>query len=291
MVGSPGSGKTMLARCFPGIMPPLTLQESLEITKIYSISGLLPANQPLINQRPFRSPHHSASTASIIGGGRVPRPGEVSLSYHGVLFLDELPEYQKDVLEALREPLEDGIVTISRVSAQLTYPANFILISAMNPCPCGFYGDMVKECTCTPYQVQKYRNKISGPLLDRIDIQIEVPRVQFSELQSEREEEESLTVRKRVEKARQIQLKRFQNTNIFTNASMTRKEITKYCKLDQESKKLLKDAFNRLGLSARAHDRVLKVARTIADLEGSENIELNHLAEAIQYRALDRTPQ
>jgi len=291
MVGSPGSGKTMLARCFPGIMPPLTLQESLEITKIYSISGLLPANQPLINQRPFRSPHHSASTASIIGGGRVPRPGEVSLSYHGVLFLDELPEYQKDVLEALREPLEDGIVTISRVSAQLTYPANFILISAMNPCPCGFYGDMVKECTCTPYQVQKYRNKISGPLLDRIDIQIEVPRVQFSELQSEREEEESLTVRKRVEKARQIQLKRFQNTNIFTNASMTRKEITKYCKLDQESKKLLKDAFNRLGLSARAHDRVLKVARTIADLEGSENIELNHLAEAIQYRALDRLPQ
>jgi len=272
-------------------MNPLTLQESLEIIKNYSISGLLPVNQPLINQRPFRSPHHSASTASIIGGGRVPRPGEVSLSYHGVLFLDELPEYQKDVLEALREPLEDGIVTISRVSAQLTYPANFILISAMNPCPCGFYGDMVKECTCTPYQVQKYRNKISGPLLDRIDIQIEVPRVQFSELQSEREEEESLTVRKRVEKARQIQLKRFQNTNIFTNASMTRKEITKYCKLDQESKKLLKDAFNRLGLSARAHDRVLKVARTIADLEGSENIELNHLAEAIQYRALDRLPQ
>ncbi|NLK93521.1 MAG: YifB family Mg chelatase-like AAA ATPase, partial [Bacteroidales bacterium] len=288
MIGAPGSGKTMLARCLPGILPSLTLKECLEITKIYSISGLLPSDQPLITQRPFRAPHHSASAASIIGGGRVPRPGEVSLSHHGVLFMDELPEFPKDVLEALREPLEESKVTVSRVAAQLTYPAEFILISAMNPCPCGFYGDTIKECSCTPYQAQKYRNKISGPLLDRIDLQIEIPRVDFSELQREEEEEDSYTVRKRVEKARQFQLERYKGTEFFNNAAMKASYIKKYCKLDKESKSLLKDAFNKLGLSARAHDRILKVARTIADLEGSDNIRLNHLAEAIQYRALER---
>lgn len=284
MVGSPGSGKTMLARCLPGIMPSLTFEECLEITKIYSVAGLLPGNQPVINKRPFRAPHHSASQASIVGGGRVPGPGEVSLSYHGVLFMDELPEYNKDVLEALRQPLEEGKVTVSRVAAQLTYPAKFILVAAMNPCPCGYYGDDIKECTCTPYQVQKYRNKVSGPLMDRIDIQLEIPRLEFSELQSDIEEEDSLSVRKRVERARAVQLARFN----YSNAFMKSQDVKKYCKLDKEGKELLREAFNRLGLSARAHDRILKVARTIADLEGVENISVSHLAEAIQYRALDR---
>lgn len=289
MVGPPGSGKTMLARCLPGIMPPLTFEESLEITKIYSVSGLLPTGQPLISQRPFRAPHHSASQASIIGGGRIPSPGEISLSYHGVLFMDELPEYPKDVLEALRQPLEEGKVTVSRVAAQLTYPAKFILCAAMNPCPCGYYGDTVKECTCTPYQAQKYRNKVSGPLLDRIDIQLEIPRLQFNELQSEIKEEDSLTVRERVIRARQIQKERFKNNRgIINNAFMKAQHVKKYCQLDQEGKNLLRDAFNRLALSARAHDRILKVARTIADLAGSENIMIGHVAEAIQYRALDR---
>jgi len=235
------------------------------------------------------APHHSASQASIIGGGRIPSPGEISLSYHGVLFMDELPEYPKDVLEALRQPLEEGKVTVSRVAAQLTYPAKFILCAAMNPCPCGYYGDTVKECTCTPYQAQKYRNKVSGPLLDRIDIQLEIPRLQFNELQSEIKEEDSLTVRERVIRARQIQKERFKNNRgIINNAFMKAQHVKKYCQLDQEGKNLLRDAFNRLALSARAHDRILKVARTIADLAGSENIMIGHVAEAIQYRALDR---
>lgn len=288
MVGPPGSGKTLLARCLPGIMPSLTFQECLEITKIYSICGLLPSEQPVINQRPFRAPHHNASQASIIGGGRIPNPGEVSLSLHGVLFMDELPEFPKDVLEALRQPLEEGKVTVSRVAAQLTYPAKFVLIAAMNPCPCGYLGDTIKECTCTPHQAQKYRNRVSGPLLDRIDIQLEIPRVEFKELQSDYLEEDSLTIRKRVEKARQIQFERFKNKNILTNSEMKPQDIKKYCALDKDSKKILQEAFNRLGFSARTHDRILKVARTIADLAGEEKITFQHIAEAIQYRALDK---
>jgi len=288
LVGSPGSGKTLLARCLPGIMPPLTFEECLEITKIYSISGLLPPEKPVINQRPFRAPHHSASMASIIGGGRIPAPGEVSLSYHGVLFMDELPEFPRDVLEALRQPLEEGEVTVSRIAAQLTYPAKFILVAAMNPCPCGYYGDSLKECTCTPHQVQKYRHKISGPLLDRIDIQLEIPRLEFSELHAENVEEDSAAISKRVEKARNIQLQRFKNKGILTNSEMKNQDVRKYCSLNKESKELLEEAFIRLGFSARAHDRILKVARTIADLDGSEQIKGQYLAEAIQYRVLDR---
>ena len=266
----------------------LTFEESLEITKIYSICGLLPSEQPVINQGPFRAPHHNASQASIIGGGRIPNPGEVSLSLHGVLFMDELPEFPKDVLEALRQPLEEGKVTVSRVAAQVTYPAKFVLIAAMNPCPCGYLGDTIKECTCTPHQAQKYRNRVSGPLLDRIDIQLEIPRVEFKELQSDYLEEDSLTIRKRVEKARQIQFERFKNKNILTNSEMKPQDIKKYCALDKDSKKILQEAFNRLGFSARTHDRILKVARTIADLAGEEKITFQHIAEAIQYRALDK---
>ncbi|MFZ5943726.1 MAG: YifB family Mg chelatase-like AAA ATPase [Bacillota bacterium] len=288
MVGSPGSGKTMLARCLPGIMPELTFEECLDITKIYSIAGLLPSSQPVINKRPFRAPHHSASAASIIGGGRVPGPGEVSLSYHGVLFMDELPEFNKDVLECLRQPLEEGKVTVARVAAQLTYPANFILVAALNPCPCGFHGDSLKECTCTPYQVQKYRNKISGPLLDRIDIHLEIPRLNFTELQNESEAESSSSIRQRVERARGIQYARFKKEGIITNSEMKPQDVKKYCKLDKGGKAILEEAFHSLGLSARSHDRILKVARTIADLEGEENIQISHLAEAVQYRSLDR---
>lgn len=288
LVGPPGSGKTMLARSLLGILPPLTKEECLEITKIYSISGLLPKDLPIVNQHPFRAPHHTSSKASIIGGGRIPKPGEISLSHLGVLFLDELPEYQRDVLETLRQPLEEGKVTVSRISAQLTYPAQFMLISAMNPCPCGYYGDNVQQCTCTPHQVYKYRSKVSGPLLDRIDIQLEIPRVDFAELYSNEEEESSEKVRARVIKAREIQLKRFKGKKYFTNAMMSNEDVKKYCQLDRNAKILMEQAFNKLGLSARAHNRILKVARTIADLEGKENITTDNLAEAIQYRALDR---
>ncbi|MBR6756023.1 MAG: YifB family Mg chelatase-like AAA ATPase [Peptococcaceae bacterium] len=289
MVGAPGSGKTMLAQALPSIMPPMTFEEQVAITTIYSISGLLPANQPLITERPFRAPHHSASQASIIGGGRIPHPGELSLAHHGILFMDEFPEYKKDVLEALRQPLEDQEVTVSRVEAQVTFPCSMLLVAAMNPCPCGYFNDPTHECTCTPVQAQKYRNRISGPLLDRFDLQIEVLPVAFQELYQAEEAESSADIRQRVIKARQIQQARYQSKHIFCNSQMTQQHQRQYCQLEPDAKAFLEQAFKKLGLSARSHNRVLKVARTIADLAQEENISLAHLAEALQYRTLDKT--
>ncbi len=288
MVGSPGSGKTMLSQALPGILPPLTFEESLSLSKIYSIAGLLSKKEPLITKRPFRSPHHSASAASIIGGGRIPHPGEVSLSHHGVLFLDEFPEYKREVLEALRQPLEDGEVTVSRVQAQITFPCQFLLAASMNPCPCGYFNDPNRDCTCSPSALQRYRNKISGPLLDRFDLQLEVVPVSFQELHRTEPEEDSVTIRKRVIAARKMQQNRFADSGTIHNGAMTASQIQQFCQLDSKSSAFLEQAFQKLGLSARAHSRILKVARTIADLADSENIELSHLAEAIQYRTLDK---
>lgn len=288
MVGPPGSGKTMLARRLPSILPDLTFEEALEITKIHSISGLLSKDTPILTTRPFRSPHHTVSVNSLVGGGRIPRPGEISLAHFGVLFLDELPEFNKSTLEVLRGPLEDRIVTISRVNASLTYPCNFMFIASMNPCPCGFYGSTEKECTCTKETIARYMGKISGPLLDRIDIQIEVTPVKYQKLENDEKVESSKQIKERVNKARNIQYKRYKEYGIYSNSELTPKLIEKYCKLDEESKKLLKNSFEMLGLSARAHGRILKVARTIADLDEKEGIEIKHIAEAIQYRSLDR---
>lgn len=288
LIGSPGSGKSMLARCLPSILPPLTAQEALEVSKIYSVAGLLSQKLPLVTTRPFRSPHHSSSAASLVGGGHMPKPGEVTLATHGVLFLDELPEYRRDVLESLRQPLEDKVVTISRVSAVMSYPAFFQLVAAANPCYCGYHGDRIRECTCTPFQVNKYRNKISGPLLDRIDIHVEVPRITFQELESNRKQESSREIRERVITARQRQLERFSESGITCNALMNVKDVRRYCSLSGEAKNLLEKAFHALALSARAHDKVLKIARTVADLKGSQVIERAHIAEAIQYRSFDR---
>ena len=289
MIGPPGSGKTMLAKRIPTILPDLTLEESLETTKIHSVSGLLPPDTALITTRPFRSPHHTISDAGLIGGGQYPRPGEVSLAHFGVLFLDELTEFKKNVLEVLRQPIEEGWVTIARAAISLTYPANFMLASAMNPCPCGYATDPRKECVCTPSQIQKYMSKISGPLLDRIDIHIEVPAVKYKELSGKITGESSIVIRERVKKARKIQLKRFKvEKKIFSSADMQSKEIRKYCRIDERGNELLKMAITKLGLSARAYDRILKVSRTIADLEGSEEIKPEYISEAIQYRSLDR---
>jgi len=288
MIGPPGSGKTMLARRLPSILPSLTLEESIEITKLYSIANLLPADTPLITERPFRAPHHTISNSGLIGGGKIPKPGEISLSHNGVLFLDELPEFSRSALESLRQPLEDGIVTISRSLNSVTYTASFMLVASLNPCPCGFFGDPVKACTCSPSQVIKYRSKISGPLLDRIDIHIEVPRVNCREVMEKEVVENSTTIRKRVERARIIQGERFSKDNIFCNAQMSKKQIERYCQIDQNCKNLLYKAIDKLNLSTRAYDRILKVARTIADLEQSKNIKISHLSEAIQYRSLDR---
>ncbi|GIU81873.1 MAG: ATP-binding protein [Acidobacteria bacterium] len=289
MIGSPGSGKTMLARRLPTILPPLEFEEALEITKIHSVAGLT-GKSGLITERPFRSPHHTISDAGLIGGGAVPRPGEVSLAHNGVLFLDELPEFDRSVLEVLRQPLEDKKVTISRASMSLTFPANFMLVAAMNPCPCGYFGSG-RECKCTPAQIQRYVGKISGPLLDRIDIHIEVPAVNFKELRGKGVPmgESSASIRERVVKARSIQVKRFAGEGIFFNAAMTSAQIRKYCQLDAEGEAILEKAMQMQGLSARAHDRILKVARTIADLDGSENIKARHIAEAVMYRSLDRS--
>jgi magnesium chelatase family protein len=289
MIGPPGSGKTMLAKRFPSILPNLTLDEALETTKIHSVSGLIPAGQGIIATRPFRSPHHTISDAALVGGGKIPHPGEVSLSHHGILFLDELPEFKKNVLEVMRQPLENGFVTISRAKMSLTYPASFMLVAAMNPCPCGYATDPNNECSCTSAQIQKYMSRISGPLLDRIDIHIEVPAVKFAELASKTRGENSATIRERVQQAREIQLKRFQNLKgIYANAHMGSKLIRKFCGIDTHGENLLRTAIERLGLSARAYDRILKVSRTIADLAGLERIQPEHLGEAIQYRSLDR---
>jgi magnesium chelatase family protein len=289
MIGPPGSGKTMLARRIPTILPDLTLDEALETTKIHSVAGILKADTPLIAIRPFRSPHHTISDAGLIGGGQTPRPGEVSLAHHGVLFLDELPEFKKNVLEVLRQPLEDGFVTIARAAISLTFPAQFMLACAMNPCPCGYFGDVKNECACSPPLVQRYMSRISGPLLDRIDIHIEVPAVDYKELSSEPTGEPSETIRKRVNTARDRQLHRFRaRKHLFCNAHMGAREIRDYCRIDAKGEELLKMAITKLGLSARAYDRILKVGRTIADLETSEEIKPQHVGEAIQYRSLDR---
>lgn len=287
-VGPPGTGKTLLAKCLPGILPLLSLNEALETTKIHSVAGTLTHQKALITTRPFRSPHHTISDIALIGGGTFPKPGEVSLSHNGVLFLDELPEFKRNVLEVLRQPLEDGKITISRASGSLTFPAHLMMVAAMNPCPCGFFTDTQRKCRCSNLEIQRYRTKISGPLLDRIDIHIEVPTIQYKELSSEPNAESSSEVRKRVEKARQIQMERFEKDRFFCNAQMGLKDLRKYCTPKPEARDLLKMAVTEMGMSARAYDRTLKVARTIADLEGHETIEAHHISEAIQYRSLDR---
>lgn len=289
MIGPPGSGKTMIAKRIPSILPSLSIDESLETTKIQSIVGILPSDTPLVTTRPYRSPHHTISDAGLIGGGNIPRPGEVSLSHNGVLFLDELPEFRRNVLEVMRQPLEDGHVTISRAAASLTYPANFMLVAAMNPCPCGFFSDPNRECKCSSKQIQTYVSRISGPLLDRIDIQVEVPAVKYAELSADVSGEQSEVVRGRVEDARRVQHQRFQGTTIHANANMQSKQIREYCKIESQAQDLLRVAINQLGLSARAYDRILKVSRTIADLDANPNIEPGHVSEAIQYRSLDRS--
>jgi len=287
LIGPPGSGKTMLARRIPTIMPELTLEEALEVSRIHSIAGLLPPDTPLITQRPFRSPHHTVSDVALIGGGQIPRPGEISLAHHGVLFLDELPEFNRNVLESLRQPLEEGVVHVSRAKGSFTFPSRFMLVAAMNPCPCGYFTHPEKECRCTPLQIHRYLSRISGPLLDRIDIHIEVPPLPPSSLMEGRGVS-SKEMRERVKRARSIQRERYKGRKIFTNAQMSNRDVEKYCQLGKEERELLEMAISNLKLSGRAYHKVLKVARTIADLEGEEKIRTPHLAEAIQYRALDR---
>jgi magnesium chelatase family protein len=289
LIGPPGSGKTMVAQRIPTILPMLSLEEALETTKIHSVAGTLPSGAGIVGQRPFRSPHHTISDAGLVGGGTIPKPGEVSLAHHGVLFLDELPEFRKNVLEVLRQPIEAGHVTISRAKVSVTYPASIMLVAAMNPCPCGYATDPRHECSCTPPAIQRYMSRISGPLMDRIDIHVEVPAVKVEELSRKQDGERSEVIRERVEAARERQRRRFErNRDIFANAHMGSKALRHYCPLPTEGEDLLTTAINRLGLSARAYDRIIKVARTIADIAGSDTIQTPHLAEAIQYRSLDR---
>jgi magnesium chelatase family protein len=291
MIGPPGSGKTMLAKRMPTILPPFTFEEALETTKIHSVAGVLDAHAGLVGPRPFRAPHHTISDAGLIGGGAIPRPGEVSLAHNGVLFLDEFPEFPRNVLDVMRQPLEDGTVCIARAAMSLTFPARFMLAAAMNPCPCGFHNDRTRECHCTQPMIQRYISKISGPLLDRIDIHIDVPAVNYKEMRSPKESESSASILERVVRARDIQLKRFftERQRLYCNAQMPSQLIRKFCELSVDCERLLERAMAQQGLSARAHDRILKVARTIADLDGNPQLEPKHIAEAIQYRTLDRT--
>ena len=288
LIGPPGAGKSMLAKCVVSIMPDLTFEEAIEVTKVYSIAGLLDEKMGIVTTRPFRTPHHTATIPALVGGGHKAKPGEVSLANHGVLFLDEVPEYKRAALETLRQPLEDGEITVTRVQQTVKYPANFMLIGSMNPCPCGNFGSKKQICTCTPQAIRHYLNRLSGPLLDRIDIQVEVDSVEFADLRSQEAEERSEVVKERVMKAREVQRKRFTRGKVFTNSDMNNRLIKQYCKIPAEAEAMMETAFRKLALSARASFRILKVARTIADLEGKENIETAHVAEAIQYRYLDR---
>lgn len=288
MIGPPGAGKTMLAKCVPTIMPAMTFEEAIEVTKVHSVAGILDSDVGIVTTRPFRTPHHTTTVPALVGGGAKARPGEVSLANYGVLFLDEMPEYSRHALETLRQPLEDRKVTVSRVAQTVEYPANFMLIASMNPCPCGNYGSKTQICRCTPQQIHSYVSKLSGPLMDRIDLQIEVDNISFDEFRSKGEQETSATIKERVNAVRDLQRKRFEEDGILTNAEMNSAQINKYCKIDKDSERLLSKAFEKLNLSARGTTRILKVARTIADMEGSSDIKPQHIAEAIQYRGLDR---
>jgi magnesium chelatase family protein len=288
MIGPPGAGKTMLSKRLPTILPQMTFEEAIETTRIHSVSGLMAEGQPLLATRPFRSPHHTISDVALIGGGQQPRPGEVSIAHNGVLFLDELPEFKRNVIEVLRQPIEGGAVTVSRAVASITYPARFMLVAAMNPCPCGYFGDSRHQCSCTAGQIHRYRARLSGPLIDRIDIHLEVPSVPYRELSDEHAGERSDAIRERVIRAREVQLERLRKEKLYSNGQMKTKHIKKYCTPVPEAKDLLETAIERLGLSARAYTRILKLSRTIADMEGVEDIAAHHVSEAVQYRTLDR---